>query len=567
MAEETYSIDVEVDAKDVRKAARETKKLEKAIRAMNKASRQGAKQHAFNLKIAGIKEANKPMAKLSSLVGKLAPALFTAAAGAAALAGALVVGVGMAVTKFSQAVIGAKQFNIANNQAFKSLLGSASAGAEAMTAATSLADKYGFKLQDVAGSMKKLLAAQFSLEESKTFVKMGADLRAIGTDAEGVKSAVRAITQIKAKGRLQSDELLQLSEANVSQQLIFDQLKKSLGLDTTDEVRKLLEAGKIKSDTAIQAILGAVGKKTGSKEAGDAGEEFAKISLEAMRNRIENSGFQVFRDVAESSPEAFKRLAEIGNSLSDFFKNMDRGKLGSIFETAIAAFDAFTEVGKAFLTGFVDGLADGADSSQTFFDMMKDPEVIEGIKSAGKAFALIADALIKVSAAAVKLGGSKIFSLASVFTEQSDSMYSGGGSLAANLVSGFASGIANGRGVIGSAVSALAQSAISAFGGPKGIDAHSPSKVFEDFGGDVVDGFGEGLKTPSQAAATNGGAPTPEVGGGLGATNNFNMGGLSVNTEVNEAGDGAEMASQMEKSAMAIFGRAFEAMALQGGAA
>lgn len=614
MADETYSIKIEVDSRQVKSAERDAKKFRKTMarversrikaenldrskkirgemqklnrvkaltirrdrelasaasrrgKAQAKANRQISKQRAFDFKVGQINAANKPLSRMDKLTKSLGPGLFNAAAGAAALGAALVIGVGTAVTKFAQGVIGAKEFNTANKVAFSSLLGGAAAGEEAMAKSEALADTFGFRLQDVTGSMKKLLAAQFTLGQSETFLKMGADLRAIGTDAEGVKGAIRAITQIKAKGRLQADELLQLSEANISQQLIFSELQSNLGLDDIDAVRKMIEAGKVKSDEALKAILGAVGKKTGSKEAGEAGKKFADVSLDAARNRIANSGFNVFRDVAGGEPEAFKQLTKIGKGISEFFDNLDRGDLGDIFKTAISAFDAFAEVSKAFLGGFLGGLAENSDETRSFFDMLKDPKMLEGIASIGSALGIITTAIVKIGAAMVELQGTRLFAIMSLFGDQDEAMRSGGTSLAGSLVSGFVSGISNGRGPIEAVVNSLAQLAIGTFGGPKGIDSGSPSKVFESFGGDVIDGFSNGLETPSQAAASNGGTTAPE-GLSMGTTNNFSMGGMSVNTEVNEAQGGADMAAQIEKSSMAIIGRAFEAMALQGGTA
>ena len=595
MADETYSIDIDVDSREVKKATRELQRFEKRIKRMTsqterlrRATQKSSNRLAiFNAKLAATARNNRPLARMASGFASIGKSAGLAAVQIAAVGVAVSIG---AVAMFAKGVVGAKEFNIANKVAFASLLGGAEAGKEAMSRSAELADTFGFKLQNVTGSMKKLLAAQFTLGESETFIKMGADLRAIGTDAEGVKGAIRAITQIKAKGRLQADELLQLSEANISQELIFDELQKSLGLGDTDAVRKAIEAGEVKSGEALKAILGAVGKKTGSKEAGIAGKKFADVSLEAAQNRIANAGFNVFRDVAEISPGTFDALGGIGKDLSKFFNDLSRGDLGDIFATAIVALRTLTNVGKAFISGFVGEMADGGDTTRSFFDVLSDPAVLEGIVKMGVGMASLVGFVLRFSAAVTTAASVIVTGFSTMFDFGTDlvafllklfiddiqaaigeglafilGMVSQFVQLGADLIGGVAQGIRNGLGSVLGAVGSVASGAVSRFKSILGIA--SPSKVFAGLAGDVLDGFDKGLQTPSQKAATGGAVGSDSGGGGLGTTNNFNMGGMSVNTEVNEASDGPAIAAQMESSAMGIFGQAFEKMALAGGTA
>ena len=532
-----------------------------------------SKINKLNLSSSRLSASSAPVDRLGSSFGGLAKNAGAAAIQIAAVAAALSVGV---IAKFTQAVISAKEFDTANRIAFESLLGGSVAAADAMASSEQIADRFGIKLEDVTGSMKKLLSAQFSLSKSKELIKMGADMRAISSSAEDVKGALRAISQIKSKGRLQGDELLQLAEAGVSQQLIFEELQKSLGVGSVGEVIKLKEAGKIDADTAINAIQAAVMKKTGSKEAGDAGERFADESLEAAANRIRNSRLNLFRDVAASSPEAFEKLADIGHKLADFLNDLDRDQLGEIFETAVTALDTLVELGKAFTSGFVDGLAENSDSTQDFFEALKDPEVLDSIREMGRSFGILLDVLTKIAAlggmaaALPEMAGIPTVSGASEVLEGHDEIAEAnrvaGKGFGASLASGFAAGIRDGQPIAVASELAMAGAVKNAFTGPEpGIDAHSPSRVFEGLGGDVVDGFAKGLvQAPSQKAASGGGNPTP-AGGAIGTTNNYSMGGMSVNTEVNEASDGEAIASQVAQSTMGILGKAFEHMALAGG--
>src|SRR5690606_14131649 len=153
-----------------------------------------------------------------------------------------------------------------------------------------LARKYGQDIQDTTKNLQKLLSAQFDPKLSTDIIKMGADLRAIGADAEATNSAVVAITQIKGAGRLMGQELLQLANAGISIELVRGEIGKLLGGKSIQEVIKLQESGQIDADTAIQGILNAVQKKTGSKKLGDAGAKFADTTIEGMLGRIEALG-------------------------------------------------------------------------------------------------------------------------------------------------------------------------------------------------------------------------------------------------------------------------------------
>ncbi len=322
------------------------------------------------------------------------------ALGAARGVGSIAIKAALAVTAvtalgtvaFARAVIGVKDFQKNSVIAFNALTGSVEQGAVAMALSRSTASEFGMEIRDTTNQFKKLLAAQFSIRDAETFIKLGADLRAIGTDAEGVKGAIRAITQIKAKGRLQSDELLQLSEANISQELIFGELQKSMALKSVEEVRKKIEAGEVKSAQALAAIRGAILKKTGSSEAGEAGRKFADTSIEAMKNRVSNSAFGLFGDVADQSDGAFAKLAAIGKDVARFFDQFQgKDALGDIFTAAIDGLGAMVKIGKAFFSGFVDRFAEGSEGFSTFSRTLTDPAVLEAFQDIGEAFAAIAD--------------------------------------------------------------------------------------------------------------------------------------------------------------------------------
>lgn len=171
-----------------------------------------------------------------------------------------------------------------------------------------LADRYGMSVVDTTNSFKKLLAGGFNPKLATDIIKMGADMRFLGGSAEEVKGAVRAISQIKAAGKLQGDELNQLAEAGIGANLVYEALGKSLG-KTVPEVIKLKEAGKIDSATAISGILAAVKGVTG-KDLGQAGEEWATKTIEGMVSRIKTKGENVAISLGDRMAPALSRLSQ-----------------------------------------------------------------------------------------------------------------------------------------------------------------------------------------------------------------------------------------------------------------
>lgn len=150
------------------------------------------------------------------------------------------------------------------------------------------ARRFGLNINGVAENLMQMKASGFSDDITKTiFLRMG-DLRAVGATEETIGRALLAIRQVHAAGRLQGDELNQLSEAGINANFIYAELSKTLH-KTIPEVIKLKEAGKLTSDIVIPAIADAIGVKTGGKEAGKAGEAAATGTLVGLWGKLKGS--------------------------------------------------------------------------------------------------------------------------------------------------------------------------------------------------------------------------------------------------------------------------------------
>lgn len=284
-----------------------------------------------------------------------------AIAGVVAFVAALAAAVAMAA-KLSGAFISASidglKFAQNSRLALKFLIGDEGVAAQQFDAMRKEAVALGLDVDETQGAFQKLLAAQFSIGESKELIRMSSDLQGIGNSAEQTNRALVAITQIKAKGRLQSEELLQLSEANISQQLVFNAIGEQIGTSDVNEIRKQLEGGKITSEIAIPAILAAVKKKTGVEEFGDLGKEAAAKTLAGMQRQLVGAVDNLWINVGTAMEPTVMALSKrLGELLGELRNNPDLKALGGFLLNRFEALGLWVEaewpaIRSAVVTGF-----------------------------------------------------------------------------------------------------------------------------------------------------------------------------------------------------------------------
>lgn len=115
------------------------------------------------------------------------------------------------------------------------------------------ADITPFEDGQVMASVKQLLASQFSFAQTKGIANVtGNAASALGSDTADAafkwQIINRALGQIKAKGRVQGDELLQLQEAGIGTNAY---LEKYVGKDYRD----LMQKGQLSANRGLSAIL------------------------------------------------------------------------------------------------------------------------------------------------------------------------------------------------------------------------------------------------------------------------------------------------------------------------
>ena len=233
---------------------------------------------------------------------------------------------------------------------FSTLLG-ASQGQQMMNNLDEFAKKTPFNTSNVISNAQKMLAMGWDAEN------IIADMEIIGNAAaatgkldQGLESIVRALSQIKTKGRLSTEELNQLAEAGISAKAM---LAENLGYGTGDSgiaaMTKDLEDGAIASDVAIQALLAGMQKYNGMMDS--MANETVEGLISQMQDAFEinvvrkwgqglqdgaRKGFGTIielLDESEASLEEFgDMLYEIGKTASNWVAEKLQGSVDKILE-------------------------------------------------------------------------------------------------------------------------------------------------------------------------------------------------------------------------------------------
>lgn len=231
-----------------------------------------------------------PALEATGKAAKFAAAGFLAYAAAA---GAVTYGAAKLAFSGVKQVRDAQAFRASTLSAFRIILKSDEAAQDAFDMAAKTSMDIGGDFQETMSSMNALMAQGFDPKAANQMIRSMADLQRINPQAN-MEGITRAIGQIRATGRLQGDELMQLNEAGLSSALVYDQIAKKLGLvakngkSASEQVQAMQKAGKISSDVAISGIMAAINQQAGGGPAGSVAMAAADASLEGSIARVMN---------------------------------------------------------------------------------------------------------------------------------------------------------------------------------------------------------------------------------------------------------------------------------------
>jgi tape measure domain-containing protein len=183
--------------------------------------------------------------------------------------GAIIGAKGVAGIGVATAVMGVK-FNATMEQneiAFKSFLGSSDRARKHLAKLYKLAANTPFEFPDLVMGSRRLLAFGMTARRSNGWLRtIGDTASGLGVGSEGIDKMVTAIGQIQTKGKLSTEELMQLAENGVP---AFQYLSKYTGR-SMDTLFKDLQDGTIKSGEALKALRKGMEKDFGGASAAQA---------------------------------------------------------------------------------------------------------------------------------------------------------------------------------------------------------------------------------------------------------------------------------------------------------
>lgn len=535
--------------------------------------------------------------------------------------GALSMAAGAVQESFSRAVDGAKfvtealAFKETTLTALKVMTGTEASAQRIFNDALVFAKRTPFETNQVVGGFTQLLGAGFKESEvTRVFAAIGDAAAASGFDTQVVDRMVLAFSQIKAKGRLMGQEMLQVNEAlartGVGTADIYREIGKAMGV-SAGEALKLQEAGKIGSDTAIFGILKALEQRSG----GAVGNLMAAQSktLTGLLSTLKSApqdlvlsmdltkmpGFDAVKGTVDNLAKALDTTRESGQrlqaALGTLFNSVMAGLFGAVsgedglakMETvinrvsdAVQTLAPFIRVGLSVLRGFAEGMFSAYSGAAKALGIFNAEGLsTEALEAFGEKVGKLAGTVMTLAAPFVLIGNVINFVRES-FSSLWDKL-SGAASEAKTTGSQIGSGLAEGILSMTPFVSSAALELASAASGAvrKALDIHSPSRVFAEYGAFTAEGFAQGVRgsTGDAADAVEGlGDARPQVRGG---TRALGAGGVNVPVNVNlilpanASGDAKTFAEQVRDALVHMLPEelpgalqvAFSGLAVEGG--
>jgi tape measure domain-containing protein len=171
------------------------------------------------------------------------------------------------------------------------MLGSAQRARSFLGELQGFAAKTPFEFPELVRASQRMIAFGFSSKQViPTLTAIGDAAAGLGVGAEGVDRIVGAIGQMQAKGKVQSEELLQLTEVGVPALRI---LANQFGV-STQKMQEMVTAGAVPASKAIPALLAGISKGT----KGAAGQTTAFAGLMQRQSTTLIGVWSNFVDVA-----------------------------------------------------------------------------------------------------------------------------------------------------------------------------------------------------------------------------------------------------------------------------
>ncbi len=370
--------------------------------------RQGFRDTSQGVK--GLREEMKRATITSEELGsglRKAASVSLRAATTVALAGAGIVG--------TLATIGVK--TAATNEqaeiAFTNMLGSAGSAKAYLGELKAFAAATPFELPDVQMGAQRLMAMGVNARNVLPYLTaIGDAVSGMGGGAEQINQVVTAIGQIQAKGKVQGDEILQLTEAGIPALRI---LAAQYGV-TTAEMSKMMEKGKVSSEDALPKLIEGIEKGTKATKGFGGMMEQQSRTLAGRWSTIKDVTTQGLAGAVEPLLPTLSRAMDwLAVKLPSGMRALERGSdsvastlnlLRPVFrvlqEDAVVVANAFTEGFRK--SGYsLDDVRTGAGNLKEAFD--PNGPLVSGVASLAGNLGTVAGYMAKIGTRADQLNG------------------------------------------------------------------------------------------------------------------------------------------------------------------
>lgn len=277
---------------------------------------------------------NKMTGALSAIAAVQLGSVFTGMAGG-------ILNMGIASV---QAAAQMRQYEIA----FQTMLKSAEAGTQMLRDLQQFAAETPFDVPGVVSAGQQLMAFGFKAEEIiPMLTNLGDAASGLGLGTEGVSRLAYALGQMQTSGKLNAQDMMQLTSAGIS---AWDMLAQAAG-KTVAEMKDLCSKGAIDSKAAVQTIVAGMNDQFGGMMAKTSDE------VSGLLANIEETAGNTSAAVGKYLTEAFNIkgiLKDVSDRLGEFQKKMqtatEQGKsMGDVIKECvpapvIAAIGAFAAV-------------------------------------------------------------------------------------------------------------------------------------------------------------------------------------------------------------------------------
>lgn len=277
---------------------------------------------------------NKMTGALSAIAAVQLGSVFTGMAGG-------ILNMGIASV---QAAAQMRQYEIA----FQTMLKSAEAGTQMLRDLQQFAAETPFDVPGVVSAGQQLMAFGFKAEEIiPMLTNLGDAASGLGLGTEGVSRLAYALGQMQTSGKLNAQDMMQLTSAGIS---AWDMLAQAAG-KTVAEMKDLCSKGAIDSKAAVQTIVAGMNEQFGGMMAKTSDE------VAGLLANIEETAGNISAAVGKYLTEAFNIkgiLKDVSDRLGEFQQKMqtatEQGRsMGDVIKECvpapvIAAIGAFAAV-------------------------------------------------------------------------------------------------------------------------------------------------------------------------------------------------------------------------------